>query len=123
MMAGPGVIINTLLVGGVMHYFADSISSYSDENDGYGWIWSFCFMFGTIVSATDPVAVVALLKDLGASKRLSTLIEAESLMNDGSAFVLFMIFRAYTKSADDTSATVIISMFFQLAVLGAVFGL
>merc|ERR1719410_2559417 len=118
MMAGPGVIINTLLVGGVMHYFADSISSYSDENDGYEWIWSFCFMFGTIVSATDPVAVVALLKELGASKRLSTLIEAESLMNAGSAFVMFMIFREYSKSEVGTSVASMFAMFGQLAVLG-----
>merc|ERR1712173_130221 len=107
-----------------MHYFANSISKLSNELDnGFDWSWSYCFMFGTIVSATDPVAVVALLKELGASKRLSTLIEAESLMNDGSAFVMFMVFKAYTKSAQDTSALVIFTMFIQLAVFGALFGL
>merc|ERR1719446_1666594 len=53
--------------------------------------WSFwpCWLIGIIASATDPVAVVALLKDLGASKALGTLIEGESLLNDGSAVVLF----------------------------------
>lgn len=50
-------------------------------------------MFGALISATDPVAVVALLKDVGASKRLGTIIEGESLLNDGSAFVLFLIFK------------------------------
>jgi len=40
-------------------------------------------LLGGLLSATDPVAVVALLKDLGASKKLSTIIEGESLMNDG----------------------------------------
>jgi hypothetical protein len=40
-------------------------------------------LLGGLLSATDPVAVVALLKELGASKKLSTLIEGESLMNDG----------------------------------------
>lgn len=50
-------------------------------------------MFGSIVSATDPVAVVALLKELGASKRLSTIIEGESLFNDGTAFVCFLVFQ------------------------------
>jgi NhaP-type Na+/H+ or K+/H+ antiporter len=39
--------------------------------------------FGGLLSATDPVAVVALLKELGASKKLNTIIEGESLMNDG----------------------------------------
>lgn len=50
-----------------------------------------CLMLGTIVSATDPVAVVALLKELGVSKRMSTLIEGESLLNDGTALVLFVV--------------------------------
>lgn len=49
----------------------------------YGWNWSTALLLGGLMSATDPVAVVALLKDLGASKKLSTIIEGESLMNDG----------------------------------------
>lgn len=57
-----------------------------------GWNWALALMFGSIVSATDPVAVVALLKELGASKKLGTLIEGESLLNDGTAIVLFMVF-------------------------------
>ena len=53
--------------------------------------WNACVMFGAIISATDPVAVVALLKELGASRRLATLIEGESLLNDGTAMVLFSV--------------------------------
>jgi len=53
--------------------------------------WNACLMFGAIISATDPVAVVALLKELGASKKLATMIEGESLFNDGTAMVLFLI--------------------------------
>ena len=54
--------------------------------------WSFwvCWLIGVIASATDPVAVVALLKDLGAAKSLGTLIEGESLLNDASAVVLYV---------------------------------
>ena len=48
-------------------------------------------MYGAIISATDPVAVVALLRDLGASRRLATLIEGESLLNDGTAMVVFLV--------------------------------
>ena len=47
------------------------------------------FMMGSILSATDPVAVVALLKELGASISLNTLIEGESLLNDGVAMVFY----------------------------------
>ncbi len=67
-----------------------------------GWAnWSLALMFGAVISATDPVAVVALLKDLGASKKLGTTIEGESLLNDGTAIVIFMVFfGALTGSSD-----------------------
>ncbi|MDX1653826.1 MAG: cation:proton antiporter, partial [Candidatus Competibacteraceae bacterium] len=50
-----------------------------------------CLLLGAIVSATDPVAVVAIFKDLGAPKRLTILVEGESLFNDATAIVLFTI--------------------------------
>ena len=49
------------------------------------------FLLGGLLSATDPVAVVALMKELGASKKLSTIIEGESLMNDGYNFYIKII--------------------------------
>ncbi len=51
--------------------------------------WSSAMMLGSVLAATDPVAVVALLKEVGASRRLATMIEGESLLNDGTAMVLF----------------------------------
>lgn len=54
--------------------------------------WSAALMLGAILSATDPVAVVALMKDLGVSKRLGTLLEGESLLNDGTSIVIFNVF-------------------------------
>lgn len=48
-------------------------------------------MFGSILSCTDTVAVLALLKESGASKRFTSLIEGESLLNDGACMVLFTI--------------------------------
>jgi len=50
-------------------------------------------LLGSIISATDPVAVVALLENLGASPILGTIIEGESLLNDGAAMVLYTAFR------------------------------
>ena len=50
-----------------------------------------CLLLGAIVSATDPVAVVAIFKDLGAPKRLAILVEGESLFNDATAIVAFVI--------------------------------
>eukprot|EP01018_Ginkgo_biloba_P011365 Gb_25481 [translate_table: standard] len=51
----------------------------------YGWNWRKSLLLGGLLSATDHVVAVALLKELGASKKLSTTIEGESLMNDGIA--------------------------------------
>ncbi len=51
-------------------------------------------LFGSLISATDPVAVVAVFRDLGVSRRLLTLVEGESLLNDGVAIVLYNILLA-----------------------------
>ena len=81
-----------------------------------------CLLFGCINSATDPVAVVALLKELGVSKRLSTLIEGESLLNDGTALVLFIALQ-YIEEGEDMSAGKLIGMFGQMSLGGPLLGL
>ena len=52
---------------------------------------TYALVFGALISATDPVAVVALFRAIGAPHRLSTIVEGESLLNDGTAIVLFRI--------------------------------
>jgi len=52
------------------------------------------WLFGALISATDPVAVVALVRNLGAPRRLAILLEGESLLNDGTAIVLFRVLLA-----------------------------
>lgn len=48
-------------------------------------------MFGSIISCTDPVAVTAILKEMGCSKRFSTLLEGESLLNDATGLIFYQI--------------------------------
>ncbi|KAL6579562.1 Son of sevenless 1 [Orobanche minor] len=81
LLAGPGVIISTFFLGATLKLLFP-----------YNWSWKTPLLLGGLLSATDPVAAVALLKDLGASKKLSTIIEGESLMNDGTAIVVFQLF-------------------------------
>lgn len=69
----------------------------------WDWSWTVCFLFGALISATDPVAVVALLKEVSSRKRLETLIEGESLLNDGTAIVLFTVFMGILAATDGTS--------------------
>ena len=63
---------------------------------------------GAILCATDPVAVVALLRDLGASKKLSTVIEGESLFNDGTAIVVFKLFLELAKGVTYSPTEVVV---------------
>merc|ERR1719240_1442505 len=56
-----------------------------------GWPFALCLTVGSILAATDPVAVVGLLKDLGASPTLTVQIQGESLLNDGTAIVLYSV--------------------------------
>ena len=86
LLAVPGVIISMFLVAAMMRGIALVVPEFS------GWNWTFALMFGALISATDPVAVVALLKELNTSKKFSTLVDAESLLNDGTGIVLFMLF-------------------------------
>ena len=62
---------------------------------------------GAVLSATDPVAVVALLKELGASVRFNTLIEGEALLNDGTAMVFFLFFCNLSKGSGGGPAVVV----------------
>ena len=81
LLAGPGICVATFLTA--------LIAKYAFWN--YNWSWEAALLFGVTLSATDPVAVVALLKELGASPQISTLIEGESLLNDGTAIVIFTV--------------------------------
>lgn len=86
LLAGPGLVIGMLLTAGLVMTFRWIAPDYAS------WSWSFALMFGALISATDPVAVVALLHELKTSKRFSTLVDGESLLNDGTGIVCFMLF-------------------------------
>ncbi len=56
-----------------------------------GWSWHYAIVFGALISATDPVAVIAILKAQRVDARLERLIDAEAMLNDGTGIVLFMV--------------------------------
>ena len=68
----------------------------------WNWGWPAALVFGALISATDPVAVVAILRELGVSKRLGVLIEGESLLNDGTAIVVFGVLLAFLSGQTTT---------------------
>lgn len=73
-----GLLAAAALTAAGMHYLA-------------GWGWAPACVFGILIAATDPVSVIATFKEAGVHGRLRLLVEAESLMNDGTAAVGFVI--------------------------------
>ncbi len=85
-LAVPGVAFTMALIGGVLWR-------------GFGWTPEAAFLFGALISATDPVAVIALFRTLRVAPRLAQLIEAESLFNDATAAILFTLALAVVAGA------------------------
>lgn len=91
-----------------------------------GWSWNLCMAFGSILAATDTVAVVALLKRSSACPKLTILVKGESLMNDGTAIVLFSLFMDRLVGVDYTALDItlyFLRMLFLSPLLGVLFGL
>lgn len=89
-LAAPALIISTMLIGvGIWFYM--------------GLDLILALLFGALIAATDPVAVVALFKELGAPARLTTLVEGESLFNDATAIVIFHILLGIALAGSFTS--------------------
>jgi CPA1 family monovalent cation:H+ antiporter len=76
LLATVGVFLTVLLIGGLAHY-------------GLGLDWANGFLLGSIVAATDPIAVVTLLRQLGAPRGLEAILDGESLFNDGTGVAVF----------------------------------
>ncbi len=112
-LAVPGLILCTLLTA-ILCFFL------------LPWHWPFAaiLMFSAIISATDPVAVVSLLKERCSRVRLQTLIEGESLLNDGTAIVLFGLFLSLlTQVQSELSLLHTVLEFIRVVAIGIIIGL
>lgn len=115
LLAAPGLIICMILTAGVLMAISFFVPGYEK------WTWASALMFGALISATDPVAVVALLHELKTSKRFSTLVDAESLLNDGTGIVCFMLFYGITVWGRNDELAPILE-FCQVVAGGAILG-
>jgi CPA1 family monovalent cation:H+ antiporter len=108
-LAIPGVILTTLIIGGLLSL-------------GVQISLPIALVFGSLIAATDPVAVVALFRALGVPKRLAVLIEGESLFNDGTAIVVFnlMVVIALTGKFNFLDSA---AQFFKVSLGGIMVGL
>ena len=93
LLATIGVILAMGLTAVGMHFLA-------------GWPWQAALVFGTLIAATDPVSVIATFKEAGVHGRLRLLVEAESLLNDGTAAVVFGLVLAWATGEQMTTGQI-----------------
>ncbi|MEJ2721824.1 MAG: Na+/H+ antiporter, partial [bacterium] len=115
-LAVPGVIaaigVTTVVLSSVVQDFASPES----------FDWRYALVFGALIAATDPIAVVAIFKNLGAPKRLSILMEGESLLNDGTGIVFFTLSLSIVAGAQVGAGGLALD-FIRIAGMGTVVGL
>lgn len=114
-LAVPGIVVAILITGAGMAWL---VRSYSPS---VGVTWQDGLVFAALVSATDPIAVVSLFRRLGVSSRLTTLVEAESLFNDGTSIVALSLILAFV-SGESTSIGSLVGRFMLVVCGGAIVG-
>ncbi len=113
--ATVGTVISTVLVGFSFYHLLALV--------GMPMPLIYCFLFGALISPTDPIAVMGILKKANLSKSIETNIVGESLFNDGIGVVIFAtILKIAAVGIDNFGADEIALLFVQEAVGGIVFG-
>ncbi|MBC7472699.1 MAG: sodium:proton antiporter [Candidatus Sericytochromatia bacterium] len=111
------LLISTILIGVITHYFL--------LLTGINISFIYCLLFGSLISPTDPIAVMGILKKAGLPKDLEINIVSESLFNDGVGVVLFVVLLNSINSGNINNIDLISvsKLFFQEAIGGSIFGL
>lgn len=107
-----GVLVSTFLVGIFMYYMLSLL--------GFQINFIYCLLFGALISPTDPIAVLGILKKANAPKKLEAKIVGESLFNDGVGVVVFLTIFSIAKSPNSAIDVTEILQLFGVEVLGGI---
>lgn len=114
LLATIGVLVSTLVVGGLAWGLFQLLNMEMSLIS--------CFLFGALISPTDPIAVLGIMKKAGAPKSLETTITGESLFNDGIGVVVFLALLALSQGSQETGMAELGRLFLVEAVGGIAFG-
>ncbi|MEF1258704.1 sodium:proton antiporter [Vibrio harveyi] len=113
-LALGATLFSTFFIGFVLYGFCQAI--------GIQFDLVYCLLFGALISPTDPIAVLAIVKKLNAPKRISTQIEGESLFNDGFGLVIFVTLFTMGFGSEAPRVGIVTMLFIQEAIGGIVYG-
>lgn len=114
-LATAGVISSTLIVGTALFYLLKLLEIPIS--------YAFCLVFGALISPTDPVAVLAILREIKVSKSISTRIAGESLFNDGVGVVIFFVLLGIAEKGGNIHPFSVVLLFIREAGGGILLGL
>jgi CPA1 family monovalent cation:H+ antiporter len=114
LLATVGIVISTFLVGAITWWVLSLLE--------VPLPFIMCLVFGALISPTDPIAVLGILKNAGAPKSLEVKITGESLFNDGVGVVIFLLLAEIATGTYEPTMGHIVGMFAQEAIGGGVFG-
>ncbi|MDH5425662.1 MAG: sodium:proton antiporter [Gammaproteobacteria bacterium] len=114
-LATAGVLSATFMIGFMAYWFFAVL--------GIEVPLIYCLLFGALISPTDPIAVLGILKQAGAAKTLETKITGESLFNDGVAVVVFLVLLSIATGESEVTVLSVAGLFAQEVIGGVIFGL
>ena len=112
--ATVGVILSTFFIGTAMYFILQAMN--------LPLTYAYCLVFGALISPTDPIAVLAILKEANVPKSVETKITGESLFNDGIAVVVFLVIAGVASGKEQATFLGITTLFVEEAVGGAIMG-
>ncbi|WP_159655401.1 cation:proton antiporter [Vibrio atypicus] len=113
-LALGATLFSTFFIGFALYGFCQLI--------GIHFELVYCLLFGALISPTDPIAVLAIVKKLDAPKRISTQIEGESLFNDGFGLVIFVTIYTIAFGTEAPTVGSVTQLFIQEAIGGIAYG-
>lgn len=113
-LASFSTIASTVIVGVSSYYILHWL--------GFRLDFIYCMLFGALISPTDPIAVLATFKQLGAPKQLDVTVSGESLFNDGVGIVLFLTIYQLAFNGKPVTTETVILLFLQQAIGGIIYG-
>jgi CPA1 family monovalent cation:H+ antiporter len=114
-LASLGVLVSTLVIGYAANWLFELL--------GHPIPLVYCLLFGALISPTDPIAVLSILKSMGADRALENKMAGESLFNDGVGVVVFLVLLNIANGEHAATASSAVTLFFIEAVGGGLFGL